>query len=143
MSVLLLHSDTEQGRSALREACAAAHRQGSPLLVVWVVRDELPRGFRTDGKEDDPREVARREAEALEQQLRGDGVDATCRVILSGPEETRAAAFLKIAQVEEPELLVIGMRRRSPTGKLVLGSTSQDILLGAEQPVLAVKADRS
>jgi nucleotide-binding universal stress UspA family protein len=142
VSVLLLHSDTDQGRSALREARAAAHRQGGPLLVVWVVRDELPRGFRADGDDDDPREVARRDAAALEQQLQEEGLDAACRVVLSDPEDTKAAAFLKVAQEEDPELLVIGMRRRSPTGKLVLGSTSQDILLGAEHPVLAVKSDR-
>lgn len=38
------------------------------------------------------------------------------------------------------ELLVLGMRRRSPVGKAFLGSVVQDVLLGAECPVLAVKA---
>ncbi len=42
---------------------------------------------------------------------------------------------------EDAGLLVIGLRKRTPTGKFLLGSNAQEILLDAPCPVLAVKAD--
>jgi nucleotide-binding universal stress UspA family protein len=39
------------------------------------------------------------------------------------------------------ELLVIGIRHRTPVGKLLLGSVSQQLLLECPKPVLAVKSE--
>ncbi|WP_324273435.1 universal stress protein [Blastococcus brunescens] len=52
-----------------------------------------------------------------------------------GAEEVVAAAERLGAS-----LIVIGLRRRTPTGKLIFGSDAQRILLDAHCQVLAVKA---
>jgi nucleotide-binding universal stress UspA family protein len=46
----------------------------------------------------------------------------------------------RLATDEQVGLIVIGQRRRSPVGKLILGSPSRRILPEADVPVLTVKA---
>ena len=52
-----------------------------------------------------------------------------------------AEDLIGVAEEEAADFIVIGLRRRSPVGKLILGSNAQRILLDASCPVLAVKAE--
>ncbi len=56
--------------------------------------------------------------------------------------ESAAASILSVAEQTSADLIVIGIRRRSPVGKLFTGSTAQAILLGADCPVVGVKQKR-
>lgn len=67
------------------------------------------------------------------------GLEYDIRQLVRGFEP--AEDLISIAEANSAELLVIGLRRRTPVGKLILGSNAQRILLDAHCPVLAVKAD--
>ena len=54
-------------------------------------------------------------------------------------KEDAADAVLDEIQARKATRLVIGVKRRTPVGKLVLGSLSQQLLLESPVPVLAVK----
>ena len=71
--------------------------------------------------------------------LDGSEVPYEIRQLVRGFEP--AEDLISIAETSQAELIVIGLRRRSPVGKLILGSNAQRILLDAHCPVLAVKAD--
>ena len=59
--------------------------------------------------------------------------------------ESKDAAdqILALARDLNAELIVIGLRRRTPVGKFIMGSQAQTILLQAECPVLAVKSNHA
>ena len=52
-----------------------------------------------------------------------------------------ADELLKAMENDDAELLVVGIRHRSPVGKLLFGSVAQQVLLECPKPVLAVKPD--
>ncbi len=81
---------------------------------------------------------AREEVARVSALLERTGVQFDVRNMVRGFEP--ADDVISIAAAQDAELIVIGLRRRSPVGKLLLGSNAQRILLDAECPVLAVKA---
>ena len=119
-----------EGEAALGRAIDEARLRGSSVVVVSSHRG---------GQEHDGR-VAEIEAEldAVRARLEEAGVPFTLRQTVRGLEP--AEDLIAVAAEHDAELLVIGLRRRSPVGKLILGSNAQRVLLDAPCPVLAVKA---
>jgi nucleotide-binding universal stress UspA family protein len=153
MKLLLIYQPTAEGHAALAAARAEARMRGAKVIVVRHVKRSASQpvpdvGSRSSQTAGDPvRDSASRqdlgtlraEMDSVEQGLRGDGIEADALLLTEGSDA--ADAFLEVAKKEDVVLIVIGVRRRSPVGKLVLGSVSQEILLHADCPVLAVKAD--
>lgn len=63
------------------------------------------------------------------------GVPFTVR----GAVGDHAESIVDVAETSGADLLVIGGRRRSPTGKVVFGSTAQQVLLDSPCPVTFVR----
>ncbi len=120
-----------EGKAALDRAVEEAKLRGTRLVVVNSNRG----GRELTGAENAQIEE---ELEDVRRQMEGSGVEHEIRHFVRGLEP--AEDLIGIAEEVEAELIVIGLRRRTPVGKLILGSNAQRILLDASCPVLAVKA---
>lgn len=119
MTIVVAYADTSPGHAAVAAAVAESSREQETVVLVPAVRGEaVP----------DLDEVALTWPEItgrVEVEL-GDLGDPSDNVV-------------QVAQRREARLVVLGLRARTPVGKLVFGSTAQRILLDATCPVLAVK----
>lgn len=129
MTVLVGYIATPLGHAALRFAVTEARRRSSSLVVV----NSQHGGHGREGTHVDE-VLATAEAD-----LRAAGVPFTIRALVR--ENDPAEDLVDVADEIGAECIVIGLRRRSPVGKLILGSNAQRILLEANCPVIAVKAD--
>ncbi len=120
-----------EGEAALARAIEEAVLREAGLVVVNSHR----------GGQDFDAETARRaeaELDGVRERLEAAGIVHEIRQLVRGFEP--AEDLINIAEEVEAVLVVIGLRRRSPVAKLVLGSSAQRVLLDAPCPVLAVKA---
>jgi nucleotide-binding universal stress UspA family protein len=124
VSVLVFYKSTSEGAEAVRAGARQAALHGTDLVVHNVPLDG----------------AAAEDVEALASGA-ASGAGISCRTI---PESREGGSpvgdFLTAAAQPDVELLVLGIRHRTQVGKLILGSTEQQILLDAPRPVLAVKA---
>ncbi|GAA3216877.1 universal stress protein [Oerskovia jenensis] len=130
MTVVVGYLSTPEGSEALATAVDEAIARRSELLVV----------------------VSDKSGQTLPEQ-EGERIEAIARItapldaaglahrVVTGTGEV-AEDLVGTAEANQAELIVIGLRRRSPVGKLILGSNAQRILLDAPCPVLAVKPVR-
>lgn len=120
-----------EGEAALAAGINEAKLRGSTLIVVNSHRGGQGfDGAAASGAEED--------MAGIRATLEAAGVEHDIRQLVRGFEP--AEDLISIAEANSAELLVIGLRRRSPVGKLILGSNAQRVLLDAPCPVLAVKA---
>ncbi len=129
MSVIVLgYVPNELGDGAAAAAVEEARRRGASLVVVNTTRADrlVDPGYADDA------DIAK-----LEQILRSSDVEYAVHHGTS--TDTAAEDVLDAAEKSGAELIVIGLRHRTPVGKLIMGSTAQTILLGARCNVLAVK----
>ncbi|WP_433794691.1 universal stress protein [Actinoplanes sp. CA-252034] len=128
MTVLVGYLPTPEGRAAFDAALDEAARRAETILLINSPRGGAPISA----------DVAAPDDLAA---LRAKAADAGVRLEIRQTAHTGelSEALLATADDAGASVIVIGLRRRSPVGKLFLGSTAQKILLDADRPVLAVK----
>ncbi len=131
MSVVVAQQASTIGHLTLQEGAKEANLRQVPMTVIHVAEGvdldviEAHKAGLSDEITKVLREVDLHDVEWTLQVTTGEDV---------------AEAVLDVLSGVDAELLVIGARRRSPVGKLFLGSVTQSIILHADVPVLVVKA---
>jgi len=127
MGIVVGYLATPEGRAALDAAVAEARLRGTSIIVVVSSRPDEPA---------DQRAAVEAELAAVDERLSGEGISHELRVLHGGDV---ADDLIGTAEDVEAELVVIGLRRRSPVGKLILGANAQRVLFDAPCAVLTVK----
>lgn len=126
--IVVGYTPTPQGSSALEFSIREGRAHGASLVVVNVSRAD---------SYVDNNLVEEDQLMALHQQLEDSQVK---HEIIQHIGRDPASDLIQIADDHGAGLIVIGLRRRSAVGKLLLGSTAQQILMHANCPVTAVRA---
>lgn len=130
MSVAVAYQPSAIGRLTLQEAAKAARLRQTSMSVIHIVE-----GVDIDMIEDQKVGLRGQLAGVLEEASLTD-VEWTLQVA-TGVDV--AETVLDHIADTDAELLVIGARRRSPVGKMILGSVTRTIILHADLPVLVIK----
>jgi nucleotide-binding universal stress UspA family protein len=128
VTVLVAFLPTPEGEAAFAAGLAEASRRGEDVLLLNSPRGGAP----VSSDVASPEVVASLSARA---EVAGVRLD-----VHQDPHSGELAdEVVRVAGKVDASVIVIGLRRRSPVGKLLMGSTEQRILLDADRPVLAVK----
>ena len=137
MSVAVAHHALSSSGLALAEGARQAAYRGTDIVVIHVV-DSLD----NDIAEANKAGISDAVENALTETSLTD-LPWEVRLVAGGREIAQVSeALLGAVKELDPQLLVIGARRRSPMGKAFLGSVAQNIILDADAPVLVVKSPR-
>ncbi|MFD1507147.1 universal stress protein [Georgenia yuyongxinii] len=129
MTIVVGYTTRPEGRAALERAIVEAKAHEEDLVVLNVSEGD---GVR------DPLLASETDLDEVRGLLSHAGVEGKVRQLVRGKDA--AEEIDSIATEVDASLVIIGLRKRTPVGKLVLGSNSQRILLTVDAPVLAVKA---
>jgi nucleotide-binding universal stress UspA family protein len=128
-TILVGYIPSPEGVAAFERAKDEAVFRGATLVVVNTGEA---------GNYAKPSFAKAEDLEAIEKELTEAGLQHEVLQPTSGL--AAAEEILRVAGERGVDLIIIGLRRRSPVGKLFMGSTAQQVLLDAPCAVLAVKA---
>lgn len=131
MKIVVGYLISPAGEAALDAAIEEAKLRNAELLVM-----HSSKGGSAESLEES--EQVREAQERIERRLSEAGLTFQFHYYVHGNEP--AADVLQVATEEAADLIVIGLRKRTLTGKMLLGSNAHEILMHAPCPVLSVRA---
>jgi nucleotide-binding universal stress UspA family protein len=129
MTILVAYAPRPEGQAALEKGLEIARRRNERLMVV---------NAGPGGHGEDESQATTQDVERVEALLAGSGLNAEFKQFVRG--KSAVAEIEALVESLPVSLLIIGLRKRSAVGKLILGSVAQELLLSVPCPVLAVKA---
>lgn len=128
MTILVAYVPRPEGQAALDKGIEIAKQTKENLIVVNAI---------PGGKKEDPSFADVQDFERVQEILANTGLKAELKQYVRGKnavEEIKA-----LVESLPVSLLIIGLRKRTAVGKLIMGSVAQELLLSVSCPVLAVK----
>jgi nucleotide-binding universal stress UspA family protein len=129
VTILVAYVPRPEGQAALDKGIEIAIRNQEDLMVVNAT---------PGGTKDEPSMANVQDVERVEKLLARSGINATFKQFVRG--KSPIEEIQDMVDSLPVSLVIIGLRKRSPVGKLLLGSVAQEILLTVSCPVMAVKA---
>ncbi len=129
MTILVAYVPRPEGQAALEKGIELARESRENLIVVNAT---------PGGSSEDPSRADAQDVERVEQLISVSGIPAEFKQFVRGKNAVEELEDL--VATHSVSMLVIGLRKRSAVGKLIMGSMAQEILMSIECPILAVKA---
>lgn len=148
MAILVAVGEEERSTRVIETAYNLATDLDEPITVVHVTPEQDYREYKRElehlpAAQDytftQSEESAGYYARNIVQQTL-DG-DESSQISTIGRVGDPSEEILQVAEEVDPRFLVLGGRRRSPVGKAVFGSVTQQVLLNATCPVVTVMLD--
>ncbi len=130
MTILVALSTSERRTRVMDFAVEEAKLRGEKLIIVH----SLYGGDRTSEEEIEEGENLLKWAE---EKAKNEGLEVETHLLVRGKEP--GDDILDFMRESKPNMVVVGVKRRSPAGKLIFGSVPQKIILNSDIPVVAIK----
>jgi nucleotide-binding universal stress UspA family protein len=130
MDILVAYNRSKESEHALK----LAKKYAGFLNATVHVLTSTPYGPELETKEYEDTKIA---LEQVEKNLRKDGID--CEIHLIQRSLSPGEDLVDFARRNSIDMIIIGIKKRSRVGKLIMGSTAQYVIMEAKCPVLTAK----
>jgi nucleotide-binding universal stress UspA family protein len=130
MKIMICYDGSVPSTAALNEAKRVASNYNAETFIVTSMVTE-------DRFHDKEIAEAKSRLEEARENFETEGLPCSTHLSIRGLEA--AEDIVRLAEESNVDLIVVGIRKRSQVGKLLMGSVAQYVILKARCPVLCVK----